>query len=154
MAWTYNPDALETSEKDRVRLEIQDTDPNKKLLQDEEITHVLTLEHDFWSAAARCCEIIHRHFALKADVRMGRALFVLYSKMSEQYGQMAKDLRKQAISGGAPFAGGIYVADKLAYEQDATLVQPAFTRKMQENPRVGGYTSDTVAPDGGDPEVP
>lgn len=148
MPWNYDPNALATSEKDQVRLEIQDTDPNNKLLQDEEIEWFLTQERNFWSAAARCCEAISRRFFLKADVRLGRSLFLLYSKTAEQYGDMATRLRRKAIGTNAPWVGGMSVTEKSTYQTQTDIVQPAFARDMQENPQAGGLTADV-----GDPSI-
>lgn len=140
--WSYDPDALATSERDQVRLEIQDTDPSNKLLQDEEINYFLTVERNLWSAAARCCESLSRRFAQKADVRLGRAVFVIYTKQADQYRTMAQDLRKKGLGTVAPWVGGMSVSDKQAYEAQTDIVQPAFARDMQESPQAGGLTSD------------
>lgn len=146
MGWNYDPGSLATSQKDQVRLEIGDTDPQRQLLQDEEIEHALGTERNFWAAAARCAEMVSRFYLSKADVRLGRALMVTYSKASEQYTTMAKDLRKKALGTVAPYFGGVYVADKQSISGDTSVVAPAFTRTMQENPWTGGYTSDSLPP--------
>ncbi len=144
--WSYSLADLATSEKDQIRLEIGDTDVNRQLLQDEEIQHAIDLERNFWSGAARCAEMISRLFLGKVDVRLGRALMVTYSKMAEQYMLMAKDLRKKALGSVIPYAGGVYVADKVSIAQDDSLVAPAFAKNMMQNPWTGGYTSDTLPP--------
>lgn len=152
MTWTYNVAQLATSELYQVRLEIQDTDSTNELLQDEEIDRALSVESNFWGAAARCCEILARRFLAKADVRLGRALAVTYSKMAEQYAAMATSLRGKAIAGtAAPWVGGMLVSDKEMYREQTNLVQPIFARDMQENPWAGGYTSDIGSTEGGDP---
>lgn len=151
MTWTYNVAQLGASELFQVRFEIQDTNPSNELLQDEEIERAIAVEANFWGAAARCCEILSRGFLAKADVRLGRALAVTYSKMAEQYTAMATSLRAKAIGGAAaPWVGGMLVSDKQAYQEQANLVQPIFARDMQENPWVGGYTPDVGATEGGD----
>lgn len=142
-----------TSDIDKIRLEIGATDVNATVtLFDDEITYALTQENTFWGAAARCAEMLSMKWKQKVDVRLGRSMQLTYTKMAEQYAEEAKRLRKKALGARAPWAGGIKGADKELAEQDTTLVQPAFTRTMQENPRTGGYTSDTVGDVVGDEE--
>ena len=151
MTWTYTPADLATNETDQLRLEIGDTDINNQLLQNEEIVWAITQESGYWGSAARCCEMIARFFIGKADVRLGRALMITYSRMAEQYLDMASRLRLKASAASPPYFGGVLVADKLALEQNFGVTQPAFTRTMQQNPWTGGYTPDTlgVSPGGG-----
>lgn len=132
--WTYDPTQLATSTLYQVRLEIQDTDTNNQLLQDEEITYALSVEANMWGGAARCSEILSRKFSMQADRRMGLRLFVLYTKMAAQYVTMAKELRRKAIAFNLPINTAQKVADKTANQQDTSLVQPAFSRNMQSNP--------------------
>lgn len=144
MTWSYDPDNLGTSVKDDLRLEIGDTDVNNQLLQDQEINWVITQEDSYWGQAARCCEMIARFFMVKADVKLGRALAITYSKMAEQYLDMSSRLRLKASGATVPYGGGVLVADKLGIAQNTGLTQPAFTRNMQQNPWTGGYTPDTL----------
>lgn len=139
-----------TSDIDKIRLEIGATDINASVtLYDDEITYALTQESSFWGAAARCAEMLSMKWTQKVDVRLGRSMQLTYSKMAAQYAQQAKRLRTRDLGMRVPWAGGTKVLDKELYENDATVVQPAFTRTMQENPRAGGYTSDTGGVDAG-----
>ncbi len=146
MGWNYDPEALGSNELFALRLEIGDTDPRAQQLQDEEILYLATLERNYWAAAARCCEAISRVILRKADVKLGRAMMVTYTKMANQYMLQAQALRKKAMGTVVPFVGGMNVSDKLAYNSNSSLVAPAFTRTMQENPWTGGYTSDSLGP--------
>lgn len=149
MAWSYNPAALATSEKDQVRLEIGDTDETAQLLSDEEINHAISVESNNWGAAARCCEIIARSYLRKADVRIGRGgTSITYTQQAQQYQDMATALRKRAIAMHAPWAGGRSKSDKASLAQDTDAVQPIFTKTMEENTFVGGEGSDTPIEDG------
>ncbi len=148
MAFTFNLADLATSEKDQIRVELQDTDVNNQRLQDEEILQAIAVERNFWSAAARCAEWIARGYLFKADVRLGRSMQVQYTKMSEQYLLMAKSLRQKALGTTPPFVGGMSVSDKIAYNQDTDIVAPLWTKTMMESPWTGGYTSDSLAPVG------
>lgn len=138
MSWSYSVADLATSTKDQVRLEIQDTNTNLQLLQDEEIEYAISQEATMWGAAARCAEIISRNYLQQADRRMGLRLFILYSKMAEQYSTMAKALRAKAVAMNLPYVGGISVTDKSIDQSNTDAVQPAFSRGMQSNP----YQSD------------
>lgn len=144
MTWTYDPNDLGTSVKDDLRLEIGDTDVNNQLLQDQEINWAITRESSYWGQAARCCEMIGRFFMTKADVKLGRALAITYTKMAEQYFNMAGVLRLKASGSAAPYVGGALVADKIAIGSNTSLTQPAFVRTMMENPWTGGYTPDQL----------
>lgn len=143
---------LSTNEVDQIRLEIADTDPQYQLLQNEEIQHAINVERNFWSAAARCCEMISRQFLRKADVRLGRAMMVTYTKMAEQYLQMAAILRKKGLGTVAPYVGGMSVSQKIVQAQNTDIVAPLFTKTMMENPWAAPYTTDSLPPVGGDEE--
>ena len=146
MTWSYNPADLSTNEVDQIRVEIGDTDTNRQLLQNEEIAWAISQERNLWAAAARCCEMISRLQLSKADVRIGRAMQVAYTKMSEQYDGMARRLRMKAMGTVVPYVGGMNVADKLALAGNSALVAPIFEKNMMENPNTGGYSSDSLGP--------
>lgn len=143
MTWSYNAANLATSQKDAVRAEIGDVTSGATVtLQDEEIVYFGTQERNFWGAAARSAEAMGRRYLTKADTRLGRSLMLNYTTQAQQYFDMARLLRKKAIGTNVPWVGGMYVADKEAYAENDLLVQPKFAKDMQENPWVGGYTSD------------
>lgn len=145
MTWTYDVSDLATSVKDQVRMEIGDIVAGAPCtLQDEEVARAIATETNVWGAAARCAELLGRRYALKADVRLGRSLFVLYTTMAKQYNELARQLRMKAGAINVPWAGGMSIADKQVYQQNGSLVQPIFARGMMENPNVGGYSPDTV----------
>ncbi len=146
MAWSYNPEELSTNEVYQIRLECGDTDPSNQQLQDEEITWAISQERNSWAASARCCEMIYRVILRKADVRLGRNMQVIYTKMAQQYLDMAKALRCKAMGTVIPYVGGMNIADKQAIADNDSLVAPAWTREMQQNPWTGGYTSDSLGP--------
>lgn len=149
MPFSYNPAELATNELYQVRAEIQDTDPNDQQLQDEEIVWAASQERNFWGAAARCLEMIARNKLRKADVRLGRALMVTYTKMAQNYVDQARRLRMKSMGTIAPFIGGMSVTDKLNYSHNSDLVQPLFTKTLMENPWVGPYSTDSGTPVGG-----
>lgn len=135
-----------TTDLDKVRLEIADTDSTAQLLQDDEITYFISQEANLWGAAARCCERIARQFLRKADVRIGRGGTTLnYSTAAKQYQDMAAALRKRANATNAPWAGGRSVSDKESLAEDESLVQPIFRKGEGDNPWVGGQDLSTEA---------
>lgn len=146
MSWSYskNPEA---SSKDAVRFEIQDTNEQAPLLQDEEIEYTITQEageepdqQGLLSAAARCCEVLGRKFAAQADVIVG-SLAETYSKQAAGYFAQAKALRLRAQGYGEPFAGGQTKSGKRALRQDRDRVQPTF-RRGQNQQREGRHLGD------------
>ena len=146
MTWTYDPADLATNEVDALRLEIGDTDIQYQLLQNEEIAWNITQERNYWSAAARCCEQISRLFVRKADVKLGRSMSVQYTRMADQYTQLASRLRKKGLGTVPPYAGGALMADKMTIGNNSAIVAPLFTKTMMENPWTGGYTTDSLPP--------
>lgn len=155
MTWTYDLSDLSTNEKDQIRLEIGDTDEQAQLLQDEEIVQAISVERNFWSASARCCEMISRLFLRRSDVKLGRALSVTYTKMAEQYLNMAILLRKKALgSGVVPYVGGMSVSQKILQANNPDIVAPLFTKTMMESPYAAPYLTDSTPPVGGGPTEP
>lgn len=145
MAWTYDPSKLTTSTLYQVRAEIQDTNVNNQMLLDEEINYALSVERNMWAAAARCSEMIGRRFLMRADVKLGRSMQVLYAKSAKQFFDQARMLRCKANGSVAPYVGGMKVSDKETIETDSSLIAPQFTKQMMQNPWVGGYTTDSGA---------
>ncbi len=123
-------------------------------MQDEEIVWAASQERNFWAAAARCLEMIARAKLRKADVKLGRAMMITYSKMAEQLMMQAKALRMKAMGTVAPWIGGMSVTDKLVYMQNPDLVQGQFSKEFQQNPWAGGYPTETAPPIGGGQTIP
>jgi hypothetical protein len=151
MPWTYDPSQLATNEMYQVRAEIQDTDPQDPQLLDEEITYAISVERNYWAASARCCEMIGRKLLRKADVKLGRYMSVTYTKMAENWFNMARMLRSKALGTVVPYVGGMNALDKEALAADSSIVAPLFTKTMMENPNTGGYTTDSLPPVTGAP---
>ena len=151
MAFTYTGDPS-TSDKDSVRFEIQDTNPDSPLLQDAEITWCILAEtgtaaatpatiaetnpHGFYSACARAMETLARLFSAQADTEVG-SLRTTYSKQAAGYTKRAQELRAKAQAFGEPYAGGQSITEKQAASQDADAVQPAFRRSQFDTPYAG-----------------
>jgi len=135
-----------TSDLDKLRLEIADTDVNAQLLQDDELNFILSVESNHWGASARACEIISRSFLRKADVRIGRGGTTLtYTTAAKQYAEMATAFRKRASGMHAPWSGGRSISEKESLAADPDAVQPLFTKTEFSDPLTGGRDNSVIA---------
>ena len=136
ISWNYSGDPS-VSSKDAVRFLVGDTNPDEPLVQDEEIVYMLALETDPKGAAAAICEALSAKFATAVDMRLGD-YSISMSQKAESFAARARQLRiASGIRIGVPYAGGISVSDKGAQEEDDDRVQPAFRRRMMNNPGSG-----------------
>ena len=122
-----------TLDIDMVRLLIGDR--AGALLEEHEVVAFLEANGlNRYAAAADCADAIAASYASRVDVRAG-ILSSSDSQLSAQYRRLADDLRKrdagQRVSGAAPWAGGVRVADRQAREADDTLAAPAFVRERR-----------------------
>lgn len=142
MTWTYAPDF--TTSRDKIRLEIGDTDTTDQLLSDEEIAYFagkysVSTESGLLLAAARCCEAIAAELARRVDISRslgGEKIDKKAHQAYEHYQTLTTTLREKAVAvaGVSPFAGGISRDSKDTYEEDSDRVEPAFTRELHEGP--------------------
>lgn len=133
MTWTYNatPDTSSTGgRRDAVRLLLKDTNASSPLLQDEELAFYLTENgSNVWRAAADAADALA---AREADSKSVGDLAI--SGFGTNWANVASKYRMRANSQVAPYAGGISLADKQAFEDDTDRVRPAFTRSAMEMP--------------------
>lgn len=107
MAWTYDPNILSSSPRDAVRFTIGDTNEIRPLLSNEEIDYLLELHGSVVAIAAwKAAERISIVLGSKADKTVGR-LSISYGRQSESFIALAKRLKRDALSIGAPLAGGL-----------------------------------------------
>lgn len=135
MTWTYSGDPS-TSDLDAVRFMIQDTVQEDPLLQNEEISFLLTETGSVRSAAVRAAQTIAAKFARLADFTLGD-YSANYSQRAQQYTQIARELSAKSAVLAAPFAGGITRSQKEAVRQNSNRVDPKFTRDIMKNRRRG-----------------
>lgn len=146
MAWTYNPDGTNTSDKDKVRFHVSDVDINNQLVQDEEIEYILSEQSNILLASSIVADSIAKRLAVRADLKV-----VDFEEDSSRsaiaYAQLSKDLRSQAQKSTSVsfYAGGISKADKKKNETNTDRVKPFFTRNQNEN---RGYSSCSFNCDG------
>lgn len=139
MTWTYNLSLLATDPLMQVRAEIQDTDTNEQLLQDEEILYFISQEGSTYLAAGRAAEAIAAKFSREFDMS-GGGLSERAGQLAENYRKLAIKIRGQASKFVAPYAGGISNTDKEGQRSDTDRVRPAFWVGMEENPGVPNPT--------------
>ena len=133
MAFTYGGDPS-NSNLETVRFLIGDTDTIDQLLQDAEITYLLTIESKLYDAAATACETIAAKFARKADTSNG-TLSEKASQRSLAYERRASLLRSKVNRKVQVFAGGLTISGKDTLDESSTNVQPAF--KLNQDRRSG-----------------
>tara|TARA_Y100000310_G_scaffold26392_1_gene25155 strand:- start:906 stop:1316 length:411 start_codon:yes stop_codon:yes gene_type:complete len=94
MAFTYT--AGSTADRDRVRLEIGDTDSDRALFEDTELDDFLSQEGDsVLSASARACETLAVRFARDFSFSADGANFQK-GNITQMYMNQAKRLRRKA----------------------------------------------------------
>ena len=94
MAFSYT--AGSTDERDRVRLEIADTDEERALFQDAELDDFLTQEgNSIYGASARACETLAVRFARDFTFSADGASFQK-GNVTQMFMNQAKRLRRQA----------------------------------------------------------
>jgi len=98
MTWSYNS-AL-TTDKDKVRFYIGDTDQTNQLLQDEEINFLLTEITNVLLAAAYAAKAVAAKFSRQADKAVGD-LRISLSQKAQTYMALAADLEKRATTASA-----------------------------------------------------
>lgn len=129
--FTYNPADL-TTELNKLRLLLGDTDSTEPLLYDEEIAEVQDNEDNFYSRAAECCLRICGKTARDTKVKLegySEGLDVIYErylKMSERFSRLA--------SSSYPWAGSIRDAYKKSNEEDDAVVKPNFKKGQFNHP--------------------
>jgi len=101
MAFTYD---LNTS-IGKVRFNIGDTVDAGHLLEDDEITYILTDYPNINNASAYCAEQIAAQYAGKVDESLGDHS-KSYSQLQEHYKTMAIRLRARSAMGVSPYVGG------------------------------------------------
>ena len=133
MTWTYTSTDPGGTNKDWVRLKIGDTSSGDQLLQDEEITALLTDAGAKRRAAVLACRSIGARFARRADKGVGK-LNIAASQAAKAYFDLALTLEREQAVSVAPYAGGISIADKEIDLSDSDRVDPLFTVGQYDDP--------------------
>jgi hypothetical protein len=120
-----------TTDRDRVRFILGDTEATDVLLDDETIDANLTTEGSLRTAAIACCRGILAKLAREVSTAVP-PLTVQLQQRFEHYQMLLHDLRSRQLV--APYAGGLTVTDKQLREQDTDRVPPDFTRGQFDYP--------------------
>ena len=141
--YTNNPASNTT---DAVRFEIGDTVDKTHQVEDEQIDYALNLEdNNVLRAAARICDALAAKFASQETVRTG-SVTTDKSSITQRYIKLANRLRMRI--GPTEFITNLSdVSVHKAHEADTSIVQPAFKRGMDKNPRAGGASTGSKTSD-------
>lgn len=89
----------------------------------------------------RCCEAIAARFSRRVSETVGQVKME-FQQAAKAYREMAMDLRRRlAVEDMTPFAGGIFIAQKLAQARNKALVPPDFTKQMMTNEQLSPFTT-------------
>lgn len=116
MSFSFNESL--TSDLDKVRLRIGDTDSEEVLLSNETITALLTIRNDVILTAIDCVEAILGKLAREID-RQALGLGGPRSQKTTHYQALLKELRAEAARGSTGvFFGGGSIAEKESIRED------------------------------------
>ena len=116
MSFSFNESL--TSDLDKVRLRIGDTDSEEVLLSNETINALLTIRNDVVLASIDCIEAILGKFAREID-RQALGLGGPRSQNTTHYQALLKELRAEAARGSTGvFFGGGSIAEKESIRED------------------------------------
>jgi ABC-type phosphate transport system ATPase subunit len=128
MSATYTNTLL--TDLNKVRFFIQDTDVANALLQDEEISAMITLYGSYKSASIACCNVLGSKYSGSATKKKIGNLEISMEDVSKKYYDLAKSLKIQFSSTLVPYAGGISVSEKQTQDDNSDKVVPFFKRNM------------------------
>ncbi len=129
MSWSYDPTL--STDKDKVRFEIQDTESSDQLFSDEEIAATLTAQGGVMSASLKLANLLLMKWVRFVDTTVGR--------VSESASQRVTNLKdiiarlENNLSLAQPEFGGIDHDKNDALDQDDSLVQSWETREGMTN---------------------
>jgi hypothetical protein len=130
MSFTYDVDALSSSTLYRIRLEIGDTDSDRVLLADEEITQIISEQSYYAQQVSACCRLIAAKFARHPQNLQLEGYEETTTEIYNRYMKMAKIWGAKV---GYPWSGAIFSDDKQTVEENTDLVKPSFKRGMHTN---------------------
>lgn len=146
MTFIYNTAGLATSQKDRVRLLIGDTDDTRQQLQDEEISYVLTQQPSTTLAAASCCDLLAAKYSFLVNTENG-SLRVSAAARHKHYLALADRLRAggagempgdSTVHDARIYVGGTSQATKDTITDDSDAVIAPFRIGQDDHPENAG----------------
>jgi hypothetical protein len=147
VAWTYVPDF--STQRDRVRVLINDIDSTDPLVSDEIIALFGTdgayaQANDYLTAASVAQHMVGVFRRMPQSLSAG-GTSVTYGNRVADFTSLAASLRAMSSRSAAVFAGGITQSSKDVQTDNTDVVSPAFTRSM-------GDTGPTRTTQPGEPE--
>ena len=137
MAIDFNYQLPISTDRDRVRFLVGDTNSVRPLLDDGEIAHALSLaSNNILRAAAFSCDAIAAKLIRESSISI-QGINLTRSTSAEGYKKLATEYRARAKSFG-PNAGFWILkdpAEKAAFLADKNLIAPAIRREMHDNKR-------------------
>lgn len=134
MTWSYDDTDLST-DKNKVRFLVGDTDTNDQLVSDEEIAYALTVNSNPFSASAIIARSIQSKFSRLADTSI-EFVAVKYSQKAKAYAALVKDLESAASEQDLPDPSvfGINTDDIQDNRNTEDRVQERFYKDQFSNP--------------------
>lgn len=134
MTFSYKLKEGLPDERDQVRLLVSDVDATNFLMHDEEIDFFLSQEPNiYWTAAAVANSMIVRlDAAFFEDQKVGETR--LRSKRINELKLLIDQWRARGSAHQLPSAGGIFVSDQQASDQNEGLLHNDFFRGMDDYP--------------------
>lgn len=134
LQWSYSGDPG-ASDLDHVRFLVGDTVSEEPLLDDREVLHAISDKVNLHMAASMLADHLAARYSRKANFTVGPVSKSM-GDLADKFRQLAKDLKKEAASGGAaPSFPATKVAEKETLQQDDTLTKPQFEIGMFDNYR-------------------
>lgn len=132
MAFTYDG-TLDTN-REKVRLEIGDTDSTAAQFTDAEIDYFLAKDASVIGAAILACKALIAKYARQVNRKVGD-LSIDAGERVAHYKELLATLTADGLQTITPFAGGTSIASKQTYEDDTDIPAPAVFRDLHRNPR-------------------
>lgn len=115
----------------QVRFLIRDTNTDRPLFDDDEITWQISQEANIYTAAAGLCDILVTKAGGVKSKKVGE-LAITYDVGF--YRSLSANLRARGAGHQVPYAGGISVSDKQGQEADTDATKPSVFRRLNDNP--------------------
>ena len=135
MAWTYSESL--TTNRDKLRLRIGDTDTNDQLLSDETLDALLTARNaDVSFSAVDAVRAIVAKLGREFD-RNSMGMAGNRSQKVQHFYDLLKELSREARLTTGVIAGGISVAREDTIDADTDFKKPSFRVGQHDRERVG-----------------
>lgn len=133
MTFSYEIGKLST-QLNKVRLYIGDTDENDPLLQNEEIVLVQSTYTSFFRVCAECCRLICTKVSRRVDGKFGN-IAEKSSEIYDRYRSLADSFDNKSSS-TYPWSGAVLVSDKDGNKEEwdeDVIVKPVFQKGFMDN---------------------